>query len=142
MTSRKPRLQIQLHWRKQKVNIYQLKADALKAMLKALPDAQTVRGYEAPQPTTVPSAQEAASVEEEQAVPAQSEGSDFSDGSADAFSSDAVDEQAAETVDKSLRQKQQKLKILKMSRQMLISPLMRKFRQQVIPLSVNLQKQS
>ena len=79
--------------------IYQLKADALKAMLKALPDAQTVRGYEAPQPTTVPSAQEAASVEEEQAVPAQSEGSDFSDGSADAFSSDAVDEQAAETVD-------------------------------------------
>ena len=53
--------------------IYQLKADALKAMLKALPDAQTVRGYEAPQPTTVPSAQEAASVEEEQAVPAQSE---------------------------------------------------------------------
>jgi len=79
--------------------IYQLKADALKAMLKALPDAQTVRGYEAPQPTTVPSAQEAASVEEEQAVPAQSEGSDFSDGSADAFSSDEVDEQAAETVD-------------------------------------------
>ena len=56
--------------------IYQLKADALKAMLKALPDAQTVRGYEAPQPTTVPSAQEAASVEEEQAVPAQSEESD------------------------------------------------------------------
>lgn len=79
--------------------IYQLKADALKAMLKALPDAQTVRGYEAPQPTTVPSAQEAASVEEEQAVPVQSEGSDFSDGSADAFSSDEVDEQAAETVD-------------------------------------------
>lgn len=79
--------------------IYQLKADALKAMLKALPDAQTVRGYEAPQPTTVPSAQEAASVEEEQAVPAQSEGSDFSDGSADAFSSDEVGEQAAETVD-------------------------------------------
>ena len=79
--------------------IYQLKADALKAMLKALPDAQTVRGYEAPQPTTVPSAQEAASVEEEQAVPAQSEGSDFSDGSADAFSSDEVEEQAAETVD-------------------------------------------
>lgn len=79
--------------------IYQLKADALKAMLKALPDAQTVRGYEAPQPTTVPSAQEAASVEEEQAVPAQSEESDFSDGSADAFSSDEVDEQAAETVD-------------------------------------------
>ena len=79
--------------------IYQLKADALKAMLKALPDAQTVRGYEAPQPTTVPSAQEAASVEEKQAVPAQSEGSDFSDGSADAFSSDEVDEQAAETVD-------------------------------------------
>lgn len=79
--------------------IYQLKADALKAMLKALPDAQTVRGYEAPQPTTVPSAQKAASVEEEQAVPAQSEGSDFSDGSADAFSSDEVDEQAAETVD-------------------------------------------
>ena len=79
--------------------IYQLKADALKAMLKALPDAQTVRGYEAPQPTTVPSAQEAASVEEEQAVPAQSEGSGFSDGSADAFSSDEVDEQAAETVD-------------------------------------------
>ena len=56
-------------------------------------------GYEAPQPTTVPSAQEAASVEEEQAVPAQSEESDFSDGSADAFSSDEVDEQAAETVD-------------------------------------------
>lgn len=79
--------------------IYQLKADALKAMLKALPDAQTVRGYEAPQPTTVPSAQEAASVEEEQAVPAQSEGSDFSDGSADAFSSDEVEEQAAETAD-------------------------------------------
>ena len=40
----------------------------------------------------------------------------------------------------SLRQNQ--LKILKMSRQMLISPLMKKFRQQVIPLSVNLQKQS
>ena len=46
--------------------LYQLKSDALKAMLKALPDAETVRAYEAPQPTTVPAAQEAVQSDEQQ----------------------------------------------------------------------------
>lgn len=76
--------------------IYQLKYDALKAMLKALPDAETVRAYEAPQPTEVPAAQEAVQAEElpTQEVPA--EGSDFSDGSADAFTSDISEQPAAQ----------------------------------------------
>ncbi len=66
--------------------IYQLKSDALKEMLRALPDAETVRACEAPQPTEAPAAQE---------TPA--EASDFSDGSADAFTSDISEQSAAQT---------------------------------------------
>ena len=76
--------------------IYQLKYDALKAMLKALPDAETVHAYEAPQPTEVPAAQEAVQTEElpTQEVPA--EASDFSDGSSDAFTADITEQPAAQ----------------------------------------------
>jgi len=76
--------------------LYQLKSDALKAMLKALPDAETVRAYEAPQPTTVPAAQEAVQSEELPAQEVPAEGSDFSDGSADAFTSDISEQPAAQ----------------------------------------------
>lgn len=76
--------------------IYQLKYDALKAMLKALPDAETVRAYETPQPTTVPAAQEAVQSEELPAQEVPAEGSDFSDGSADAFTSDISEQPAAQ----------------------------------------------
>ena len=76
--------------------IYQLKCDALKAMLKALPDAETVRAYEAPQPTEVPAAQEAVQTEELPAQEAPAEVSDFSDGSADAFTSDISEQPAAQ----------------------------------------------
>lgn len=68
--------------------IYQLKSDALKEMLRALPDAETVRACEAPQPTEAPAAQEA-----------PAEASDFSDGSADAFTSDISEQAAAQTDD-------------------------------------------
>ena len=76
--------------------LYQLKSDALKAMLKALPDAETVRAYEAPQPTTVPAAQEAVQSDELPAQEVPAEGSDFSDGSADAFTSDISEQPAAQ----------------------------------------------
>lgn len=76
--------------------LYQLKSDALKAMLKALPDAETVRAYEEPQPTTVPAAQEAVQSEELPAQEVPAEGSDFSDGSADAFTSDISEQPAAQ----------------------------------------------
>ena len=65
-------------------------------MLKALPDAETVRAYEAPQPTTVPAAQEAVQSEELPAQEVPAEGSDFSDGSADAFTSDISEQPAAQ----------------------------------------------
>lgn len=90
--------------------IYQLKADALKAMLKALPDAQTVRGYEAPQPTTVPSAQEAASVEENRR---------YRHSLRDLISQMEVRTHSAVLMSRQLRQwislRQNQLKILKMS---------------------------
>ena len=76
--------------------IYQLKYDALKAMLKALPDAETIRAYEAPQPTEVPAAQEAVQAEELPAQEVPAEISDFSDGSADAFTSDISEQPAAQ----------------------------------------------
>ena len=76
--------------------LYQLKSDALKAMLKALPDAEIVRAYEAPQPTTVPAAQEAVQSDELPAQEVPAEGSDFSDGSADAFTSDISEQPAAQ----------------------------------------------
>lgn len=76
--------------------IYQLKCDALKAMLKALPDVETVRAYEAPQPTEVPAAQKAVQAEELPAQETPAEVSDFSDGSADAFTSDISEQPAAQ----------------------------------------------
>ena len=121
--------------------IYQLKADALKAMLKALPDAQTVRGYEAPQRLQFHQHRRQLLLKRNRR---------YRHSLRDLISQMEVRTHSAvmQLMSRqlrqwiSLRQKQQKLKILKMSRQMLISPLMRKFRQQVIPLSVNLQKQS
>lgn len=78
--------------------IYQLRSNALVEMLKALPDAATVHGQEIPQPTQTPQpteapAQEAAQAEDlmqAEEVQAAEVGFDFSDGSEDVFTSEAV----------------------------------------------------
>ena len=71
--------------------VYQVKAETLKAQLEALPDATTVKGYEA-QPTETPETPETTPAPESPAETAEFDADAFSDGSTDA----AVETQNAE----------------------------------------------
>ena len=74
--------------------VYQVKAETLKAQLEALPDATTVKGYEA-QPTETPETPETTPAPESPAETAEFDADAFSDGSTDA----AVETQNAEVQD-------------------------------------------
>ena len=76
--------------------LYQLKSDALKAMLKHSRMQKLSALMKRLRPTTVPAAQEAVQSEELPAQEVPAEGSDFSDGSADAFTSDISEQPAAQ----------------------------------------------
>ena len=139
MTSRKPRLQIQLLWRKQKVIFTSWKPMRSRQCLK---HSRMRRQYEDMRHLS------RLQFHQHRRQLLLKRNRRYRHSLRDLISQMEVRTHSAvmKLMSRQLRQwislRQNQLKILKMSRQMLISPLMKKFRQQVIPLSVNLQKQS